>query len=390
MRAHPGFVSASAMLTGLLQFAIAGAGEAPMKVTASDVERHVVYHSPQSPGYTCWVGVWLAPDGALRLAFHQATGPLQGRPKVRKDVQDALGWPPAGLSPGYDMTGTIQEIITLESRDAGKSWTRFASEPFNTPMNGVVNGYFSLPDGTVLRTVWGMYLPFYDVPQTGYVQRSADGGRTWGPPIVLADPATGIGLPKRLRVLRDGRVACVGGYITFSDQVRTFRQGLAQIGVALWLSKDGGATWSEALVVMRHADGAPPTEESDLAELPDGRLLLVTRTNVPDRWQVVLRPAGETYAVESRAKAPFPHSGMPDVLAAREGVILHLATSSVSWTADGGKTWTDMGFGTLYYPCSVQLPDGRIFCAAHRGSDDPYDGSVDQQVAAVTFRLKVE
>jgi hypothetical protein len=288
------------------------------------------------------------------------------------------------------MTGTIQEIVTIESRDAGKTWTHVASEPFHTPMNGIVNGYCPLPDGTLLRTVWGMYLPFYDVPQTGYVQRSADGGKTWGAPIVLTDEAAGIALPKRLRVLRDGRVACVGGYIAFSDQVKTFRQGLAHIGVALWLSQDGGATWSETLVVMRTTDGAPPTEESDLAELADGRLLLITRTNVPDRWQVILRPTGASYAVESRAKGPFPHSGMPDVLAVREGIVLHLATSNVSWTSDGGTTWTDLGFGTSYYPYSTQLADGRIVCAAHRGSDDPYDGSVDQQVEVVTFRLKVE
>jgi len=28
----------------------------------------------------------------------------------------------------------------------------------------------------------------------------------------------------------------------------------------------------------------------------------------------------------------------------------------------------------------VQLPDGRIFCVFHRGSDNPYDGSVDQEI----------
>ena len=81
---------------------------------------------------------------------------------------------------------------------------------------------------------------------------------------------------------------------------------------------------------------------------------------------------------------------MPDVLFAREGVVLHLATSNVSWTGDGGRSWTGLGFGTPYYPASLQLPDGRILCVAHRGSDDPYDGSVDQQVEALTFRLKVE
>ena len=77
------------------------------------------------------------------------------------------------------------------------------------------------------------------------------------------------------------------------------------------------------------------------------------------------------------------------MLAAREGVALHLATSGISWTADAGKTWHDLDIGgTGYYPRSLQLPDGRIFCVAHRGGDDPYDGSADQEILAMTFRLR--
>jgi hypothetical protein len=362
-----------------------------MRVTASDVERLVAYHSPQTPGYTCWVSAWMTSDGGLRLAFHQATGPLTGRPLARKDVREALGWPPAGLSVGYDMTGTMQQIITLDSRDGGTTWAQVAAEPFHTPMNGVVSGYWALREtDTVLRCVWGMYLPFYDVPQTGYFQRSTDGGLTWGPPILLADPAKGIPIPKRIRQLRDGCVVGIGGYIRLSEEVTTFRQGLAHIEAALWWSRDGGATWSEPQVVLAKADGVSPTEESDLAELPDGRLLLINRTNVPDRWQVVMAPRGDGYDVVSRSPAPFPHSGMPDVLCTREGVALHIATSNVSATTDGGGTWQDLGFGTPYYPVSLQLPDGRIFAAGHRGSDDPYDGSVDQQIEALTFRVKAE
>lgn len=361
-----------------------------MTVTATDVQHTTVYHSPQTPGYTCWVSTWLMPDGALRVSFHQATGPLTGRPMAPKSVQEALGWPPGGLSVGYDMTGTCQQLVTLESRDAGKTWTQLWSEPFHTPMNGVYSGWAVLPDGTVMRTAWGMYLPFYDVPQTGYVQRSEDGGRTWSSPILLMDERRALTLPKRVRVLRDGRVLVVGGLIRLNDEVRTFRQGLAHIEAALWLSGDGGKGWSEPVIAVTETDGVEPTEESDVAELPDGRLLLINRTNVPDRRQVVLRPVGASYEVESRSKPPFPHSGMPDVLWARQGVALHIATSNISWTADAGATWADLDLHTAYYPSSVQLPDGRIFCAGHRGSDDPYDGSVDQQIEALSFRLRVD
>src|SRR2546428_10040358 len=65
------------------------------KVSAVDVSRKVIYHSPQRPGYTSWVGAWLLPNGALMVSFHQATGQLQGRPGARKDILERLSWPPA-------------------------------------------------------------------------------------------------------------------------------------------------------------------------------------------------------------------------------------------------------------------------------------------------------
>lgn len=379
------------LLPPLLLLPILVATEAaPMNVTAVDIERSVIYHSPQRPGYTCWASVWQMPDGVLRVAFHQATGPSTGRPGGRRDVLAALGWPPPGR-PAYDMTGTTQQVVTIESRDSGRTWAPFSTEPFHTPMNGFLGSATALPDGSVLRTVWGMYLPFYDVPQAGYLQRSTDGGKTWGPPILLADPAQAVTLPKRVKVLRDGRVLVSGGYCPLGEGVTGFRQSLGHLRAALWLSKDGGATWSEPVLARTAKDGAPPTEESDVAELADGRLLLINRSDGPPaRWQSVLKPAGESYLVESTGAAPFPHSGEPDVLAVREGLVLHLATSNVSWTADAGKTWHDLGLGTEYYPASLQLPDGRIFTAAHHGSDDPYDGSVDQDIRALTFRLKID
>src|SRR5262245_17203682 len=45
----------------------------------SEYHRKIIYHSPQTPGYTCWVGVWPMPDQSLMVTFKQATGPLAGR-----------------------------------------------------------------------------------------------------------------------------------------------------------------------------------------------------------------------------------------------------------------------------------------------------------------------
>lgn len=341
---------------------------APGDVVAGDVERFTVYHSPQTPGYTCWVGCWLMPDGTVMVSFHQITGPLSGRPKARKDIRERLNWPRPGHSPGYDMTGTIQEIIHLASSDGGRTWEKISSEPFHTPMNGLTcEAETALPDGTIVRGVLGSWLVFYDVPQTGFLQFSKDGAKSWGPPRVLQSTIN----PRRLRVLRDGRL------VLLSQQ-------------DVFLSVDGGRTWSEPIGAWPADHSTRLSSESDFAELPDGRLLFVHRADrPPSRWQSLLEGDGGSFRLVSHGPAPFPHSGHPEMLAAREGVVLHLATSRIHWTRDGGRSWHDLGIGgTGYYPRSVQLPDGRIFCVFHRGGDNPYDGSVDQEIQALIFRLQ--
>jgi hypothetical protein len=71
---------------------------------AVEHKRQTVYHSPEKPGFTSWVGAWVMPDGSLMTCFTQATGPLKDRAQAPKEVQAKLNWPPKG-SPGYDMTG---------------------------------------------------------------------------------------------------------------------------------------------------------------------------------------------------------------------------------------------------------------------------------------------
>ncbi|MFV2068508.1 MAG: hypothetical protein ACC645_16180, partial [Pirellulales bacterium] len=57
---------------------------------AVDHARKAIYHSPQSPGYTCWTGAWLMPAGDIMVSFTQATGPVQGRLKAPPQVMKKL------------------------------------------------------------------------------------------------------------------------------------------------------------------------------------------------------------------------------------------------------------------------------------------------------------
>ena len=370
------------------------AQEMPRRIGVTDLVKKTVYHSPQTPGYTCWVDCWLMPDGKLRVSFTQATGPLEGRPRTRKDVQQRLSWPPEGRpeSAKYDMSGLNMDVIYLASNDGGSTWEQVSFDPAATPMNGWVNGEAALADGTIFRNVWGQYLPFYDVPQTGYWQSSRDGGRTWGAPSPFYDEEIWKTWPKRVRILRDGRLVVVGGVLP-AGKASVTRQGSEGTSSmpALWVSEDQGRHWSRPILLWND-QSITPTEEVDVAELPDGDLLAVLRVDrAPGRWQTVLAKDGKTWKPGPVEKLWIPPTGMPELLATREGIVLHLASDGIAWTADKGKHWAYLADTphTGYYPASTQLPDGRIFCAYHIG-DDNYYGQVDQRIEAITFRLKPE
>ena len=326
------------------------------------------------------------------ISFHQATGSLEGRYRTRKEILERLSWPPQGKPEyvNYDMAGLDFQVIHLVSTDGGTNWQQVSTEHASTPMNGwTCEPEVAMQDGTIYRAVWGQYLPFYDVPQTGYWQRSTDGSTTWSQPAVFFDQKKWESLPKRMRVLRDGRLAVAGGIMRSRPDVKTRHDWNSTIEPALWFSEDHGKSWSEPLLVWNEKS-VRPSEELDFAELPNGDLLVVIRVDAAkSRYQTVLRKQEKTWRSEPVRKLWIPHSGHPDLLATREGVVLHLATDGIAWTADEGKTWAYLEDRprTGYYPRSVQLPDGRIFCVYHVGSDNYY-GQVDQRIEAITFRLK--
>ena len=368
-----------------------------------EFSRRTIYHSPQTPGYTCWVGIWNMPDGSTMMCFTQATGPLEGRPKAPTEIRKRLCWPPAGHGDSYDMTGLDLANVHLRTADGGNTWTHVSADPFRSCMNGCTGeAETALPDGTILRGVWGSYLPYGDVPQTGFIQRSTDGAKTWGEPEIVLNPDQCSYWPKRIRVLRDGRVIMTGAMAEVPAGSKTRKEYSRLLRAVLLVSEDGGRTWLKPVEVLPQALRRTPYpgEEYDAAELPDGDLLLVFRWAVYDsgtgefvreqRRQSVLKKTGQTWKPGPIRPVPFPHSGHPELLATREGVVLHLASTGISWTADGGEHWHDADVGgTGYYPRAVQLPDGRILCVYHHGGDNGY-GDVDQSIGACTFRLVAE
>jgi hypothetical protein len=368
----------------------------PQAIVAVDHHRQTIYHSPEKPGYTCWAGAWTMPDESIMVCFTQATGPVKGRPRASKEILDKLDWPPGGDG-RYDMTGLDLRNVHLRSHDAGITWGVVSSDPFRSPMNGITGDCETATrKGTVIRGVWGFYLPFdRDVPRTGFLQRSNDGTRTWGKPEVLLNPKQYTAWPKRIRQLRDGRLIITGGLARVPAGSVTRVEYSRRFEPLLLVSNDEGKTWSQPLPVVpidqrEHWGG----EEYDAAELPGGDLLCVFRRPDPQasgrevRWQGLLRKRGTDWLPDRAVPAPFPHSGHPELLATREGVVLHVATTGLDWTADAGKAWYRLGLpGSAYYPRSLQTSDGAIYVFGHVGGDDGF-GAVDQAIVMDRFRLE--
>ena len=367
-----------------------------------DLERFFVYHSPQYPGFTSWCGLWTMSDASVMCSFTQATGPFQGRPRAPDEVRRRLAWPPAGRE-AYDMTGLRLENVHLRSADSGRSWAIAGTDAFTSCMNGAFGeAEVALADGTILRGGWGQYLPYdEDVPRDGFVQRSGDGGRTWGvPEPINADDACTF-WPKRLRVLDDGRLLAGGGlHRRFPGQDTRTDWGRDALPV-LFVADAAGYGWSGPFPVVAEAqrEGFDYTEEFDWAECPGGDLLVIVRAGQKEgRLQVRLRKAGDGWEAGSVAPAGLPYSGHPELLAMTEGTVLHVATTGISATCDEGATWQDLRLqdglaelrderATPYYPKSVQLGDGEIVVIGHVGGDDGY-GKVDQSIIGLRFRLE--
>ncbi len=374
-----------------------------IKVKAVDFEERVIYHSPETPGYTSWVGLWQLPDGALRCDFRQVTGP--------KD-------------------NTVSAVPVLKSRDGGVTWTDLTAGSPTADLSASggyalarssCRGMAVLPDGTLVRGVW----PSGDSNDSGYVERSLDGGKTWIERSRFLPPEEYRVWPTLMRPLRDGRLVMFAGCWKRGDcsggkrpDYPPGQEGMLPSMVKMmFVSSDKGKTWSKPIVLMPAEVGA--CEESDFCELPSGDLLWIHRAEhypdhetdihplacragpkppdsfwYSDRMQSIVRQQGDMYVPGKCELAPFPHSGFPCVLLTREGVILHMATLESHWSTDEGKTWHkllvgDKPLGTHYYPKVIQLADGRIVCIGHRGHDDVY-GTVDQAIMQQTFRLKLQ
>ena len=240
------------------------------------------------------------------------------------------------------------------------------------------------------------------------VQRSEDGGRTWGRDVAVSGP----GIHDKEHLLADphrpGHV-----FLAWFDT--------AQQALVLSESVDGAATWSPAQVVRAFAPGTYD-QATTLAVLDDGTLLLgyfeATVDDQPLGYFVQRRPPGAG-AFAPRVLLGVPPItapvdpdtgdavavGLPGALVAGGGRTAHVAWSTagrgattspsevvVTTTTDGGRTWsrpltTVRSSGAVALPTPAVDVDGRLALAYYDFAPDRAgDGVLSVQLRGAARR----
>jgi photosystem II stability/assembly factor-like uncharacterized protein len=266
------------------------------------------------PGYGGFVG-WQAPivlrDGTMLVGF--SSGYWHASPPTsyfRQDPAKLAEWKKIGM-PTDIVAPRGGRAEFIRSTDGGKTWSK-PSVLIDTPWDDRAPNFLQLKDGTILCS-------FFTYPGptatnldrdpakstlTGII-RSFDNGQTWErEPKRLPIPFAADATDGPIVQLQDGAVLiCVYGRPV--DAIHDM--------VAFCRSADGGETWE----LLSTLSGDHEMSETAVAQLPDGRLVLIAR------------PEGD-----------------------------------IAWSSDGGRSWTEpVSTGIrLFEPRLISLSDGTLLC----------------------------
>lgn len=302
------------------------------------------------------------------------------------------------LRGGAPHLGIMGRLDIVYSDDQGKSWTR-PTVVVDSPLDDRNPAFGQAKDGTLVVGFWrtatyddaGNWNDKLDKEMSTWVTRSADGGRTWSDPAKIDTDDLRYGSPygKIVTMPDGGMLMAIYG---------TPRSELGKPPVAgdwsyIYRSTDDGQTWS------RFATPGPERfNETALLRLKSGDLLAAMRTIAPEQavWLARSKDDGKSWDEPVKVTPPMVHPAdlaeLPDgrvlmVAGERRGPfgvqVLIGSPDNLDWAGHfilvNTATNTDCG-----YPSSVVLEDGRVL-TVYYAVGDTENTDWGEHCAAVRF-----
>ena len=354
-------------------------GKARLLVTGARHNRPDDY--PGIGDFIGWPGgIDRLPNGDLLMThssgyWHSSFAmPRQIEPKLAANWRSE-GWPLDFKAP------TGGRTMACRSTDGGRTW----SKPFTILDHRLDDGahaVMTLPSGRIICLI-GVQASWYGYTHAPkgfekdidglntkqFVIHSDDNGRTWSKPRGLKSPGDFYerGHGGRPVLLSDGSILWATYY-----QVR----GRKFLSGAIRRSTDNGLTWPVISRIVRKENAI---DEPAIAELKDGRVVLVTR---PDGAVFHSADKGRTWKDSGSRIVDSGKFKAPQLAVLGDGTLVAFATwrNLRAWISrDGGKTWTKnlpLDTGSYGYPGSyiLEKDDSILFpyCASGRAPNALY------------------
>jgi hypothetical protein len=287
-----------------------------------------------------------SPEQTQHLRFRRTlVGPGINQPKPYPGYEGFVGWS------GVACTKSGALLVTFSSG----YW--HSSPPTGpTPLPSSFAELFKKLSGADLSSI--------NAPRGGRAEiiRSQDGGLTWSTPQVMIDTPLDDRSPTPA-TLSDGTVVAS---LFVSDERGSTRTGIVR-------SFDEGRTWEQTPRYLTTPFTWTATDGPPL-EMPDKSLLLAVyggagkgNTDTMKSQFGLFRSAdrGDTWKCIGSLKAPYDLDE-PSIALLRDGRLIMIARpeGAVSWSSDGGHTWTEpvrLPF-RMYDPWLLTLKDGTLLC----------------------------
>jgi sialidase-1 len=327
------------------------------------------------PGYTGFVG-WEAAirlrNGTWLLGFSAGYWHASPPTPWTQDADTIRHWQELGFPKQIDAP-TGGRAMICRSTDEAATWSK-TEALWDSPLDDRHPNFCELADGTVLCS-------FFTYPAGGtMILRSTDAGQSWQQ---ACDPLPGATDGPIIELQDGSAMICVYGHFSPSAE---------HDECALFRSRDRGSTWEQEALFRADHD----MNEGSIAQLPTGRIVLVTRPEADVCWS---DDNGRTWTEPlSLGLRLFE----PGLLALRDGTLLCLHGSYAAgglacmFSRDQGQTWlipeADRGFAvdpSVYgYGKGIELPDGSVYVVYINTGGHKSKDAMSNGIWAIRLRVR--